>query len=72
MRLSIIELKEILSLIDKPIDINVEQTDKSITIKVKCKKDSDILTRSININGIEINQTGIYDCDGLKVWVVKE
>jgi len=72
MLLSITEFRELISLIDngKPIPITIQKEEKSITIQVKTKDDN--LLKPIKIGNNIIRTLGIYECEGIKFWIVKE
>lgn len=70
MNISIDEFKQLIDLIDKPIEIKTDPSTLSFTIPVKCKKDSDVLIHPLKIEEKEISQLGIYDIKGIKFWIV--
>ena len=72
MNLTIEEFKSLIELLEKPYPVKIESLNQSITILVDCKKNSDILLRPLQIEKIVINTLGIYDIQGIKVWVVKK
>ena len=71
MRISIEELKQLTELIDKPLKVEYDKGGQSITIPVKCRKNSDALTRPLKIENTIISQLGVYKINEIRFWIVK-
>jgi len=77
MKLSIEELKDLYHLFLKGYVKKEEVVEpRGITIRVRTKKDSEILTKplDIGVDGQEliISEVGGYEVNNLRIWIVKE
>ena len=77
MEITVKELAELSEYIVNNQNIRIEPPE-TLTIKAKTRKDSEVLIRSIEIEigntgkGITIDKLGVYNCDGMRIWVVKD
>ena len=75
MEITVKELLELAPQISNNQNIKIDGP-QIITIRAKTKKDSDVLLKTIEIDygesGASIDKLGVYNCGGLRIWVVKE
>jgi len=71
MNLTIEEFEQLVELLERPVIVTPSK-EKSIDIRVACKKGSEVLTRPLEFCGEKITQIGVYSIKGFKLWVVKE
>lgn len=75
MEITVKELLELTPQLNNNIKIKIENSG-SVTLRAKTKGNSDVLLKAFemdyNGDSILIDKLGLYTCNNLKIWVVKE